>query len=442
MIKVNWSSLKKFGQCHLHNATRNGCIVGKHQSAKCGIIFSRNFAIEVIKVPRLGDSITEGTLNSWKKEKGEYVTVDETIAVIDTDKVSVDINTKHAGVITNVFSKPGDIVFVDAALCEIDTDGTPGGSTKKEDSSIGTKNNSETSTSTSTSAKGNVETNSRKKEMVSDESKDVLTQQMREKKQNENENERFIKTEEKCNTSENVDASIKFERSENRVKMLPIRKRIAQRLKESQNTCALLTTFNECDMSKVMALRNELKEVFQKKYHCKLGFVSLFLYASSLALKQMPNVNAFIENDEIVYRNYIDISVAVATPTGLTVPVIRNCQNKKLHEIEKALSELAEKARENKLKVEDFTGGTFTISNGGVFGSMLSTPIINLPQSAILGMHTIKKRPVVVNDQIVIRPIMYLALTYDHRLLDGRDAVKFLCLIRDYIENPETMPIE
>uniref|UniRef100_A0A8C9GPA0 Dihydrolipoyllysine-residue succinyltransferase component of 2-oxoglutarate dehydrogenase complex, mitochondrial n=1 Tax=Piliocolobus tephrosceles TaxID=591936 RepID=A0A8C9GPA0_9PRIM len=224
--------------------------------------------------------------------------------------------------------------------------------------------------------------------------------------------------------------------------MLPIRKRIAQRLKESQNTCALLTTFNECDMSKAMAIRNDLKDIFQKKYGCKLGFVSLFIHAATLSLQKMPQVNAFIDNGEIVYKNYVDISVAVATPNGLTVPVIRDCQNKKLHEIETSLNKLAMKARDNKLSIEDFMGGTFTISNGGVFGSMLSTPIVNMPQSAILGMHSIKNRAVVVNNEIVIRPIMYLALTYDHRLLDGREAVQFLCSIRDYIENPNLMLID
>ncbi|SOV81153.1 dihydrolipoyllysine-residue succinyltransferase component of 2-oxoglutarate dehydrogenase complex [Plasmodium sp. gorilla clade G3] len=383
-------------------------------------LLKRYFSIETIKVPRLGDSITEGTINEWKKKVGDYVKADETIAIIDTDKVSVDINSKASGGLSKIFADVGDVVLVDAPLCEIDTSVEPPEDICKTKEEVEESKNNENNY-TSNQINRDIKDEAHLKNEVSKTEKNI-----------------FVK-DPICfgNNYESIN-----ERTERRVRMLPIRKRIAERLKESQNTCALLTTFNECDMSKAMLLRSELKDIFQKKYSCKLGFVSLFMYASTLALKQMPNVNAYIENDEIVYKNYIDISVAVATPNGLTVPVIRNCQNKNLPQLELALSDLATKARSNKLSIDDFSGGTFTISNGGVFGSMLSTPIVNMPQSAILGMHTIKNRPVVVNNEIVIRPIMYLALTYDHRLLDGREAVQFLCAIRDYIENPNLMLID
>ncbi|GAB68871.1 dihydrolipoyllysine-residue succinyltransferase component of 2-oxoglutarate dehydrogenase complex [Plasmodium cynomolgi strain B] len=386
------------------------------QCVKCHSKFKRCFSIDTIKVPRLGDSITEGTISEWKKKVGDYVKMDETITIIDTDKVSVDINSKVSGELSKIFAEAGEIVLVDAPLCEIDTSVEPPANiseVKKEIAQSKTVEESE--------------------EIGSEKEKDEKDQNSAHK-----ESERRISDE---NNAGMLYETVS-ERTETRVRMLPIRKRIAERLKESQNTCALLTTFNECDMSKVIVLRSELKDIFQKKHGCKLGFMSLFMHASTLALKKMPQVNAYIDNDEIVYRNYIDISVAVATPNGLTVPIIRNCQNKKLSELEQSLSELATKARNNKLSLDDFTGGTFTISNGGVFGSMLSTPIVNMPQSAILGMHTIKDRAVVVNNEIVIRPIMYLALTYDHRLLDGRDAVQFLSAIKDYIENPNLMLID
>ncbi|CAG9472067.1 dihydrolipoyllysine-residue succinyltransferase component of 2-oxoglutarate dehydrogenase complex, putative [Plasmodium vivax] len=386
------------------------------QCVNCHSTFKRCFSIDTIKVPRLGDSITEGTISEWKKKVGDYVKVDETITIIDTDKVSVDINSKSSGALSKIFAEAGDIVLVDAPLCEIDTSVEPPAHISEVKEEI----------AQSKTVQASEQNGSEKEEGKKD--------------QNSAHKESERKVSEANNTRVLYEAV--SERTETRVRMLPIRKRIAERLKESQNTCALLTTFNECDMSKVIVLRSELKDIFQKKYGCKLGFVSLFMHASTLALKKMPQVNAYIDNDEIVYRNYVDISVAVATPNGLTVPIIRDCQNKKLSELELALSELATKARNNKLSLDDFTGGTFTISNGGVFGSMLSTPIVNMPQSAILGMHTIKDRAVVVNNEIVIRPIMYLALTYDHRLLDGRDAVQFLSAIKDYIENPSLMLID
>lgn len=224
-------------------------------------------------------------------------------------------------------------------------------------------------------------------------------------------------------------------RTETRVKMTRMRMRISQRLKESQNTAAMLTTFQECDMSSVFDLREKYKDAFEKKHGVKLGFMSAFVKAAASSLQEMPIINAVIEGGDIVYRDYVDISVAVSSPRGLVVPVIRNCETMNFAGIEKTLGDLALKARNDQIAVEDMAGGTFTISNGGTFGSLMGTPIINPPQSAILGMHATKMRPVVVGGKVEVRPIMYLALTYDHRLIDGREAVLFLCSVRDKVED-------
>jgi 2-oxoglutarate dehydrogenase E2 component (dihydrolipoamide succinyltransferase) len=221
-----------------------------------------------------------------------------------------------------------------------------------------------------------------------------------------------------------------------------MRKRIAERLKEAQNTAAMLTTFNEIDMAALMDLRSEYKDAFEKKHGAKLGYMSAFVKASTVALQEQPEVNAFIDDGDIIYRDYVDVSVAVSTPKGLFVPAIRGCENMNFAAIEKTIVALGDRARKGELTVEEMQGGTFTISNGGVFGSLLSTPIINMPQSAILGMHIIQKRPVVVKDQIVIRPMMYVALSYDHRLIDGREAVTFLRRVKTLIEDPRRLLLE
>jgi len=224
--------------------------------------------------------------------------------------------------------------------------------------------------------------------------------------------------------------------------MTRMRKRIADRLKEAQNTAAMLTTFNEVDMSALIDLRNEYKEAFEKRHGVKLGFMSPFIKAATVALEEQPEVNAFIDGDDIVYRDYVDVSVAVSTPTGLVVPVLRSCEKMSFAEIEKTIANLGTRAREGKLGIDDMQGGTFTISNGGVFGSLLSTPIINMPQSAILGMHIIQKRAMVIGNEIQIRPMMYLALSYDHRLIDGREAVTFLRRMKRLVEDPRRLLLE
>lgn len=358
---------------HGYKAGKNAAIApaltrGIHASAKL-------LDIKTMKLPSLGDSISEGTLSEWKKKVGDHISVDEPLAVVETDKVTVDINSTVEGVIVKQHYEEDDTVFVDKAFIDVDTAVTSGTTTEAV------------------------------------ESKPV---------------------EEKV-----VEPQTEQPPTETRVPMTRMRKRIGERLKESQQTTVMLTTFNECDMGNLMELRKVLNG--SGKYSVKLGFVSAYLKASTMALLKMPVMNSYIEGDDIVTKHFVDISVAVATPTGLVVPVIRNCEGKTWEQLEKQLLEAALKGREGKLSLEDMTGGTFTISNGGVYGSVLSTPIINPPQSSILGMHSIIQRCVVRNDAMVIRPIMNLALSYDHRLIDGREAVQFLIAIKEAIENPEKL---
>ncbi|EDO06845.2 dihydrolipoamide succinyltransferase family protein [Babesia bovis T2Bo] len=334
--------------------------------------------VKTMKLPSLGDSISEGTLSEWKKNVGESVEVDEPIAIVETDKVTVDINSTLSGVIVKQHYEVDDTVLVGKPFIDVDAGG---------------------------SAAAPAETASG----VDSKSPEPVAE---------------VKADEPAPT-------------ETRVQMTRMRKRIGERLKESQQTTVMLSTFNECDMDAIMALRKELNE--SGKYPVKLGYVSAYMKASTMALLKMPIMNSYIEGDDIVTKHFVDISVAVATPTGLVVPVIRNCEGKSWIELEQQLVDAAAKGREGRLTVADMTGGTFTISNGGVYGSVLSTPIINPPQSSILGMHSIIKRCVVRDDQMVIRPIMNLALSYDHRLIDGREAVQFLIAIKEAIENPKVL---
>ncbi|AFZ80343.1 dihydrolipoamide acetyltransferase component of pyruvate dehydrogenase, putative [Theileria equi strain WA] len=363
---------------------------------------SRGFAkdVRVINVPTLGDSISEGTLATWKKNVGDYVDIDGVLAIVETDKVTVDVNSPAAGVIMKQYSNEGDTIFVGKPFIDLD---------------VSAEKPAKTEAKSVEAPKVAEPTPAPEKTL----SKPVQTPPS-------------PPSPPKVVVSEGA--------LETRVPMSRMRMRIAERLKHAQTENVMLSTFNECDMSKIMDLRKELNE--SGEVSCKLGFVSAFMRASTLSLLKMPIMNSYIEGKEIVTKNYVDISVAVATPTGLLVPVIRNCEGKTWEQLELALVNVAKKARENGLTVEDMTGGTFTISNGGVYGSLLSTPIINPPQSCILGMHAITKRCVVKNDEIVIRPMMNLALTYDHRLIDGRDAVTFLNSIKKYIENPSLMLIK
>ncbi|KAF8817895.1 dihydrolipoyllysine-residue succinyltransferase component of oxoglutarate dehydrogenase [Cardiosporidium cionae] len=368
-----------------------------------------------VKVPKMGDSITEGSVNHWKKAVGNFIEADEIVAVIDTDKVSVDINSPVAGQLAELFAAEGDVVEVGKPLFILNTAAVMSNIVE-----------------TQNAASKHVSDPAKKDPITAASAKGIPSSPPAVKK----EKDHFIPPKV---ASAVAPTEFKDARGEKRTPMSRMRLRIAERLKGAQNTAAMLTTFNECDMGSLMALRSEMNEAFQEVHEIKMGFVSAFLSASALSLKKFPAVNAYIEDKEIVYKDYVDISVAVATPNGLMVPVIRDCDKKNWADLEKDLNDLAKRARKNQIALEEMAGGTFTISNGGVYGSMMGTPLLNPPQSSILGMHTITKRAVVRGDQIVIRPMMYLALTYDHRLIDGRDAVIFLNSIKSYVEDPRKM---
>eukprot|EP00834_Sanchytrium_tribonematis_P003221 NODE_118_length_18285_cov_1.016606.p6 type:complete len:468 gc:universal NODE_118_length_18285_cov_1.016606:10474-11877(+) len=338
----------------------------KDESPDLKISFSTNAKISVVKVPSLADSIKEGTLKEWAKKEGEYVSQDELLASVETDKVDVPINSPTSGTLKKILVQENTKVTVGENIAEIDSNGQP-----NESASFSKKPS--TSSLTTPAEKPTAKVVEPKPVIKSDQSKPLKD----------------------SNTS-----ALKFSRSEERVKMTRMRLKIAERLKESQNSAASLTTFNEIDMSKLSDLRKSYKDAVLKKYDIKLGFMSAFLKASALSMKDIPEINAVISKDEIVYRDYVDISFAVATPKGLVTPVIRNCESKSLVDIEKEVALLGEKAKKNQITLEDLAGGTFTVSNGGVFGSLYGTPIINLPQSAILGMHAIKERPVAINGEV------------------------------------------
>ncbi|KAL1639429.1 2-oxoglutarate dehydrogenase complex E2 component [Diplodia intermedia] len=383
----------------------------------------RTYASKIVKVPEMAESITEGTLKQFSKSVGDYVELDEEIATIETDKIDVSVNAPEAGTIAELLVKEEDTVTVGQDLIKLELGGAPPEGKKEETAKDEPKEPAPKEQETSQEEK--------KPEPPKQESKPQPPPQQ-EKKPAPAKEEQPKKTDSPFGS-----------REERRVKMNRMRLRIAERLKQSQNTAASLTTFNEVDMSSLMELRKLYKDDVLKKTGVKLGFMSAFSRACVLAMKDVPAVNASIEGpnggDTIVYRDYVDISVAVATEKGLVTPVVRNAEAMDMIGIEKSIADLGKKARDNKLTIEDMAGGSFTISNGGVFGSLYGTPVINLPQTAVLGLHAIKERPVAVNGKVEIRPMMYLALTYDHRLLDGREAVTFLVKIKEYIEDPRRM---
>ncbi len=400
-----------------------------------------------IKVPTVGESINEVTLIKWLKKDGDYVDRDEVIAELESEKATFEVNAEKAGVLKTV-GKEGDTLNIGDVVAQIDD------AAAKPESSSGTEvqqakpevSRTEEVKPSTTPAKGSTETKVQKSE-TEVRATPVASAIIADKKvdpkniQPSGYNGRIMK--------EDVMAALSnpgrrpgaeaFSRDEKKEKMSNLRKTVSRRLVEAKNTTAMLTTFNEVDMSKVMAIRTANKEKFKEKHGVNLGFMSFFAKAVCYALQEWPAVNAYIDGDSIVYHNYCDISIAVSAPKGLVVPVIRNAESLGMAEIELKVIELATKARDNKLTMEEMQGGTFTITNGGVFGSLMSTPIINIPQSAILGMHKIEERPVVVDKQIVIRPMMYLALSYDHRIIDGRESVSFLVRVKELLENPELL---
>lgn len=381
-----------------------------------------------IKVPTLGESISTATIAKISKKAGDSVNADEVIMELETDKVTVEVTAPAAGVIESLAVKQGDEVGVGSILGKI-----------KEGAVAASKPAAAPVAAAVQAAKvvGAAPIAMPAAAKIAAEKNIDLSIV-----QGSGKDGRVLK-EDVQNTS--APASAKAASSaqpEERVKMTKLRQRIAQRLKESQNTAAMLTTFNEVDMTGIMELRKKYQDSFVEKHGTKLGFMSFFVKAAVAALKEIPAVNASIEGEDIIYKKYYHIGVAVGTKTGLVVPNVRNADQLGFADIEKEIANLGKKARDGKLTVDELTGGTFSITNGGIYGSLMSTPIINPPQTAILGMHAIKERPAVVNGQVVARPMMYLALSYDHRLIDGGEAVTFLVRIKEAIENPERLLIE
>ena len=433
-----------------------------------------------VQVPALGESITEGTLAEWLKKPGEAVKADEPIASLETDKVSVEVPSPVAGVLTEQLAKQGDNVAVGAVIARIDEHASAGASTEGPTAA-------QIVAAASTIPSGAGETpllrddeHAPHAEADGDDHITTLSPAVRRavlehhvdptKIRGTGKDGRLTKddviaaaqtqrpvappqSEAPQAKSPTVEAEapapiearpqpLAGERKEERIKMSRLRQTIAKRLKDAQNTAAMLTTFNDVDMTAVIEARSRYRDLFEKKHGIRLGFMAFFVKACALAAKDVPSVNASLEGDEIVYHDYLDVSVAVSAPKGLVVPVVRNADKMSFAEIEKSIAAYGKKAKEGTLTVDEMQGGTFTISNGGVFGSLLSTPIINPPQSAVLGMHRIEERPVVRDGQIVARPMMYLALSYDHRLVDGREAVTFLVRVKEAIEDPTRLLID
>lgn len=383
-------------------------------------------------MPQMAESITEGTLKSWSKQVGDSVTADEEVATIETDKIDVSVNAPKAGVIKELLAKEEDNVTVGQDLFVLEEGEASESSPTKEKATEEKPPEKEKGTDIKP-------TEAKNETPLPKPAPQAQEKPAEQKKTDSSPKKEAEKPKPKPDESSKPPVSAASNRNETRVRMNRMRLRIAERLKESQNAAASLTTFNEIDMSSLMEMRKKYKDEVLKEHGIKFGFMGAFARACSLALKEIPAANASIEGDEIVYRDYVDMSIAVATPKGLVTPVVRNVESLSFLEIEKEIAALGKKARDGKLTLEDMAGGTFTISNGGVFGSLYGTPIINLPQSAVLGMHAVKDKPVALNGQVVIRPIMVIALTYDHRLLDGREAVTFLVKVRDYLEDPRKM---
>ncbi|MDJ0978060.1 MAG: 2-oxoglutarate dehydrogenase complex dihydrolipoyllysine-residue succinyltransferase [Erythrobacter sp.] len=409
-----------------------------------------------ITVPALGESVTEGTIGEWLKQPGEGVAVDEPIASLETDKVAVDVPSPVAGVMSEHRAAEGDTVEVGAVIAIIEEGATASGDAKPASKPAASKADTPAPAATKDAPSEDLAAAAA-----------TLSPAVRRAVLEHGVDPSTIKGTGKDGrlTKEDVIAAAKAKsdapaptpapaaasagaaeptggRNEERVKMTRMRQTIAKRLKGAQDNAALLTTFNDCDMSAVIEARTKYKDLFAKKHDIRLGFMGFFAKAACLALKDVPAANAYIEGDEIVYHDYVDISVAVSAPNGLVVPVIRDADKKGFARIEKDIADFGKRAKEGTLTMEDMSGGTFTISNGGVFGSLMSTPIINPPQSAVLGLHRIEERPVAVNGEVVIKPMMYLALSYDHRLIDGREAVTALKIIKEAIEDPTRMLID
>ncbi|HMO74898.1 MAG TPA: 2-oxoglutarate dehydrogenase complex dihydrolipoyllysine-residue succinyltransferase [Sphingopyxis sp.] len=404
-----------------------------------------------VKVPTLGESVTEATIGEWLKQPGDAVALDEPIASLETDKVAVEVPSPVAGVLGQQVAAVGDTVNVGAVIATIEAgDGkAPAPAAKTEAAAPApaaaapSDEGVDTVTTMSPAVRRLVLEHGLDPTRIKGTGKDGrLTKEDVLAAASAAPEAAPAPAPAPASAAPAPAAGAAPGRQEERVKMTRLRQTIARRLKSAQDTAAMLTTFNDVDMSAVIEARGRYKDLFEKKHGVRLGFMGFFTKAACLALKDIPAVNGRIDGDEIVYNNYMDISVAVSGPSGLVVPVIRNAESLSFADIEKTIGDFGKRAKEGTLTMDDMTGGTFTISNGGVFGSLMSTPIINPPQSAVLGLHRIDERPVVVNGEIVIRPMMYLALSYDHRLIDGREAVTFLKTIKEAIEDPTRLLID
>ena len=408
-----------------------------------------------IRVPTLGESVTEATIAQWYKKPGEAVSMDEPLCELETDKVTIEVPAQSAGVLEEVLFEEGATVEVGALLGSIDAEGAPAAPAETPVAEAPTPEPAAHAEAVAPAAPPAAETQS-----------DALAPSVRRLVSEHGlspadiaatgKDGRLTKGDVLAAVSGQVSApasqtstaqtarpaSTNQSAREERVKMTRLRQTIARRLKESQDTAAQLTTFNEVDMSALMQLRSEYKDLFEKKYGVRLGFMSFFVRACVTALHEIPAVNAEISGDEIIYKNYVNMGIAVGTEKGLVVPVLRDVQDMGLAQIEQTIGDFGRKARDGKLAIEDLQGGTFTVSNGGVYGSLMSTPILNLPQSGVLGMHKIQERPMVVNGQVEVRPMMYLALSYDHRIVDGKEAVTFLVRVKESLEAPERLLLD
>jgi 2-oxoglutarate dehydrogenase E2 component (dihydrolipoamide succinyltransferase) len=417
-----------------------------------------------IRVPTLGESVTEATIGKWFKKPGDPVAVDEPIVELETDKVTIEVPAPAAGVLADIAAKDGETVAVGALLGQIkEGAGAPG---KAAPAPPG-RPDQKTDTTAPTGATEE-EPRARPQAAAKPAAAAPLSPSVRKLAAESGTDASTVPGSGKDGRVTKGDMMAAIERAaaaptpisqgapvqvrapsppddaarEERVKMTRLRQTIARRLKEAQNVAAMLTTFNEVDMSAVMALRSRYKDLFEKKHAVKLGFMGFFVKACVQALEEIPAVNAEIDGTDLVYKNYYHIGVAVGTEKGLVVPVVRDCDRKSFAQIEKEIADLGRRARDGSLKIEEMQGGTFTISNGGVYGSLMSTPILNAPQSGILGMHKIQERPVAVDGKIEIRPMMYLALSYDHRIVDGREAVTFLVRVKEILEDPERLVLD
>lgn len=406
-----------------------------------------------IFVPVLGESVTEATVSRWLKKEGEAVKLDEPIVELETDKVTLEVNAPSDGVIVKIAAGEGQTVGVGAILGELDAANDVrkpvAAAAPAKAPEAPRQQAAKTALHAVSSAPEDTRLSPAVRKMLGDANIDPARVPVSGKdgRMTKEDVEKYIAANRSAPTPKPAPAASSAPRAtgprEERVRMTRLRQKIAERLKEAQNTAAMLTTFNEADMGAVMELRNEYKDVFEKKHGVKLGFMSFFVRAAIQALKEFPSVNAEIDGEDIIYKNYYDIGVAVSTPQGLVVPVLRGADELSMAKIEGAIADMGNRARDGKLKLEEMTGGTFTITNGGVFGSLMSTPILNAPQSGILGMHKIQQRPMVMKDgKIEARPMMYLALSYDHRIIDGREAVSFLVRVKEAIENPQRLLLE